>query len=678
MKKNLLCLSICLITCPWLAFSQAGEWTWMSGVNTTNFQGSFGTQGVPSPTNSPPGEYEDCEWKDHQGNFWLYGGTFNNYGDLWRYNPATNEWTWMTGTGLINAVANYGIQGVPSPTNAPGYRGYGMMTWTDTTGNLWMYGGYAAGYLSDLWKYDIVSNLWTWMSGGSTVNDTGSFGIQGVASPTNKPPPLCEDACTWLDRNNNLWLYGGYLQGLGFSAVWKYDITANEWTWMKGDSVTNSPPVYGTMGVPDPNNTPGGRWEYTHWTNDSIHFWTFGGETYNGARNDMWMYNSLTNNWTWMNGPNVASDPGSLGIQCVTSATNVPASRYEDRSSVTDKCGKFWLYGGGLSMLEYDLWKYDPVINQWTYIGPASANATPVYGTKGIPNAANTPGARMGANAWMDAQNNYWIFGGYSGTYGDLWRYTPDSTCGGSVCGAPPPVALFQSSDTTFCTETGKCIHFYDLSTGNPTSWKWLFPGAIPDSSLLQNPDSICYYTPGTYPVTLIISNANGTDTLAVTPLIIFGTAPVPPTVTVSGDTLFCTSAQHYQWYYNGAPITGAIDSFYVATQSGTYSAQITDNGCTVLSNGVAVTITSVIEHANSEIKIYPNPAKDRVEISGLKGNEAIEIYNVLGELVYSSLFETGNPKSAIRIDISSFSKGVYIISIIQVNSIYRAKIVKQ
>src|SRR5690348_5990208 len=115
MKKKLLFLSIYLIACPWLAFAQAGECTWVSGVNTTGFTGAFGIQGVPSVNNSPPGVYEACEWKDHQGNFWFFGG--KNYpnsqywGALWRYNPVTNEWTWMAGDSVNNATSSYGIRG---------------------------------------------------------------------------------------------------------------------------------------------------------------------------------------------------------------------------------------------------------------------------------------------------------------------------------------------------------------------------------------------------------------------------------------------------------------------------------------------------------------------------------------------------------------------------------------
>jgi uncharacterized protein (TIGR02145 family) len=54
-------------------------------------------------------------------------------------------------------------------------------------------------------------------------------------------------------------------------------------------------------------------------------------------------------------------------------------------------------------------------------------------------------------------------------------------------------------------------VHFTDLSTGNPTSWTWFFGDG--DSSLMQNPSHI-YTATGLYSVTLIVSNAGGTDTL--------------------------------------------------------------------------------------------------------------------------------------------------------------------
>src|SRR3974390_493588 len=94
---------------------QGGTWTRISGDSTFNNTGVYGTQGVPSVNNHPPGIYEGCEWKDKQGNFWLYGGAVDSnlydLGDLWKYNPQTNEWTWVKGDGTKNPPAVTGTQG---------------------------------------------------------------------------------------------------------------------------------------------------------------------------------------------------------------------------------------------------------------------------------------------------------------------------------------------------------------------------------------------------------------------------------------------------------------------------------------------------------------------------------------------------------------------------------------
>jgi len=57
-------------------------------------------------------------------------------------------------------------------------------------------------------------------------------------------------------------------------------------------------------------------------------------------------------------------------------------------------------------------------------------------------------------------------------------------------------------------------VSFTDLSVPNITSWSWIFTGALPDTSTLQNPSDIVYRNTGTFPVKLIVANAYGTDTI--------------------------------------------------------------------------------------------------------------------------------------------------------------------
>lgn len=82
------------------------------------------------------------------------------------------------------------------------------------------------------------------------------------------------------------------------------------------------------------------------------------------------------------------------------------------------------------------------------------------------------------------------------------------ATPGFSECGFPPVVAFTASQTTIFVEES---VNFTDLSTNNPTSWSWTFEGGAPATSTSQNP-SVVYNSPGTFNVSLTVSNASGTD----------------------------------------------------------------------------------------------------------------------------------------------------------------------
>jgi PKD repeat protein len=140
------------------------------------------------------------------------------------------------------------------------------------------------------------------------------------------------------------------------------------------------------------------------------------------------------------------------------------------------------------------------------------------------------------------------------------------------------PAVLFVVSDSDVCAAT--CLDFYDQSANNPTSWVWSFPGGIPSSSNLENPVNVCYYTPGTYDVTLIATNNAGSDTLVMTNFIVVNPVPTA-TITQSNDTLFSSAGDSYQWFAAGSAITGATDFFYIPSSQDFYSVEITDtSGC--------------------------------------------------------------------------------------------------
>ncbi len=163
----------------------------------------------------------------------------------------------------------------------------------------------------------------------------------------------------------------------------------------------------------------------------------------------------------------------------------------------------------------------------------------------------------------------------------------------------PAPVADFTVSNDTICK--GNTVTFTDLSIQNPVTWNWNFPGGTPAFSNLQNP-VVTYSTAGTYSVTLLVSNSNGSvDTLTKNNYIKVNNPP-GAVVTPAGSLIFCTGGSvtlnantgnglTYQWKKGSNNINGATASSYVATASGTYKVIVTNSkGCTKGSANTVVT----------------------------------------------------------------------------------------
>lgn len=76
-----------------------------------------------------------------------------------------------------------------------------------------------------------------------------------------------------------------------------------------------------------------------------------------------------------------------------------------------------------------------------------------------------------------------------------------------------PPIAAFTADPVTVLV--GSSTIFQDLSLNAPTQWTWVFEGGDITSSTLQDPQ-VSYSTIGFYDAQLIVTNANGSDTLLI------------------------------------------------------------------------------------------------------------------------------------------------------------------
>ena len=82
---------------------------------------------------------------------------------------------------------------------------------------------------------------------------------------------------------------------------------------------------------------------------------------------------------------------------------------------------------------------------------------------------------------------------------------------------------------------------------------------------------------------------------------------------------------------------------------------------------------------SNTEIKVYPNPAKDLINISfNGYNNSKIKLTNLLGNIIYSESLESTNENNIKSLDLSGISKGIYFIEIISDKGKFTQKIIKE
>ncbi len=200
-------------------------WTWVSGGNTNKISqnGIYGAQGTAASSSMPGAREEAVGWADTNGNLWLFGGEGDDsvgtasgvLNDLWMYNIAANQWTWVAGSKIANQTGNYPTQpviGSAATTTAAGSCGlavgdpavscspvsltgafpgsrWNASGWIDASGNLWLFGGWGLdsagtngnGALNDLWVYTPNSTpgqlgTWAWVKGSNTGSQNGTYG----------------------------------------------------------------------------------------------------------------------------------------------------------------------------------------------------------------------------------------------------------------------------------------------------------------------------------------------------------------------------------------------------------------------------------------------------------------------------------------------------------------------
>lgn len=271
--------------------------------------------------------------------------------------------------------------------------------------------------------------------------------------------------------------------------------------------------------------------------------------------------------------------------------------------------------------------------------------------------------------------------------YSDL--YTPSNLL---------PEADFSTSSTSMICETDS-IYFTDASIYASPNWAWYFPGGNPATSQLSNP-GVLYSSQGNYTASLVVSNANGTDSIAKPVTVSFGDEVLSINITTDGysnetswtvtdennntiasggvyaqnNTLYqemlCLVPGCYEFTISDSYGDGICCSFGM----GSYDVEL--NGDLIASGGEfdfsEITPFCIDEDSSlvlneeklsSQFKIFPNPASDVVQIipNEVNKNYSVKIYDTSGKLIHESNTNTGS----YEIKVNSFQSGIYSLQIL-------------
>jgi len=242
--------------------------------------------------------------------------------------------------------------------------------------------------------------------------------------------------------------------------------------------------------------------------------------------------------------------------------------------------------------------------------------------------------------------------------------------------------SVIVSGNSSICA--GQTNTFTASSTNGGTSpiYQWQVNGAnagtnmaMFTSSTLQDGDIVtCVLTSNANCVSPSTATSNSiTMTVVAT--------PSTPTISQSGNTLTSSATTGNQWYLDGVIIPGATGQDHIATQDGTYTVVVTVGGCSSSSSaGLPVTVTGILETTTSFMfDVYPNPNDGNFNISfntDEKSNYKIEIYNAIGQKVYTEELNSFQGKYNKRVSVVEYGRGVYSVNIVNENNQAIKKIV--
>ena len=552
-------------------------------------------------------------------------------------------WKYDGTTATLVADVNPG----PNPSNPDEFAGAGGYIY---------FTGYNDSYGFELWKYDgttaTVNDIYPGVDGsdlgeltpiGSKICFRATNGVQGYELFTHDGTTLtCLDVCQVGPGDFTPWsfvkfgsevFFRGFIQDTGYE-LWKYD----------GTSASLVADIQPGPGNAHPNHFTAGDTKLYFFANDGA------------TGNELWMYDGTTTS--------LVSDiyPGST--ESLPHGSNDVFTTYGD--------DLLFIADNGTAGKE--LWRYDGTD---LYIGedivPGSGSSLPselmMFGSSlyFMADDQNAGGELWVWHLEQDLDDSISVV-----TCGD---YTSP---GGTVYSGLGTYDFVDVIPSVFCPGCDSTITVH-LNIVNPQD-----SIVVLTCDTYYSPGGTVYSVPDNYVFTDTISSilCPGVDSIITVDLTIVSNFSASIT-TFSGIVFVSQAGAEYQWLDcdNGmAPIPGETEQDFIPTDDGNYACEVTAGSCVDTTICVFVEAVDpgigISEQGKDVISVYPNPVSGELIVANTEISlMSIRIINSNGQEVYAS---PETKTDSIKVDMSAYSKGFYLVEISTSAGVYRKRIIKQ
>jgi|GEM_PF-3455070 len=251
------------------------------------------------------------------------------------------------------------------------------------------------------------------------------------------------------------------------------------------------------------------------------------------------------------------------------------------------------------------------------------------------------------------------------------------------------PVSIMGNN--AFCAGTSTTLTASVSGGTTPFTYQWKQTAA----NVGTNSNTYAATTAGSYGVE--VSDSKGCKGTSSAFAVTQRAAPATPTITadkpaiVTGETatLRTTVAAgvSVQWLLNDAPISGATQTTYTATQAGTYGVRATNSeGCSATSQPVAISLITAIEVLQPETDIQavvsPNPGSGLFDVRlNSPRNKPLRVLLTVNDLAGKGLYQKQieiNGSHTERIDLSQQPVGLYLLNAAIENQQIQLRLIRQ